>query len=97
MLCASTCSAEDGSKHHVQYHLLLSHRNDWTGNSDLSFLRSSVRTLKVGQFTGWLYSPSIHRFHGCGAVLLDACPALCKWSQSRIVWEGKDVDACSYV
>lgn len=27
--------------------ILLSQRNGWTGNSDLSFLRSFVRTLQV--------------------------------------------------
>lgn len=96
MLRASTCSAEDVRKHHVQYQHLLSHRNDWTGNSDLSFLRSSMRTLEVGQFTGWLYGPSIHRFHGCGPVLLDVWPVLCERS-CRIVWEGEDVDAHSYI
>lgn len=77
MLCASTCSAEDVSKHHVQYHLLLSRRNDWTGNSDLYFLRCSVRTLEVVQLTGGLSSPSIHRFHGCGPVLLGVWRVLC--------------------
>lgn len=31
----------------VQCHLLLSQRNGWTGNSDLCFVRSFVRTLEV--------------------------------------------------
>lgn len=57
MFCASTCSAEVMSKPRVQCHLLLSRGNDWTGKSDLSFLRSSVRALKAGQFTGWSVQP----------------------------------------
>jgi len=61
--------------------------------SDLSFLRSSVRTLKEGSFTGWLYSLSIQKFHGCGPVLLDVWPVLCKWSWSATVWED-EMDAC---
>lgn len=77
MICTGICCAEDVRKSTVQYHLL-SRESDWTGNSDLSFLMYSVRTPKVGQFTGWLENPSICRFHGWGPVLLDEGPVLWK-------------------